>query len=221
MLFSNHHLSHASSCFYPSPYENASILTLDGVGEWTTTAIYEGNENKIKLREKIDFPHSLGLLYSSFTQYLGFKVNEDEYKVMGLAPYGEAKYKNKIFNELIRVNENGFYKLNMKYFNYETGLTMINEKFGNLFGQKQRNKDDPITKFHQDIACSIQKCIEEIIIKIVKYIKLKFKSENLCLAGGVALNCVANGRLYKENIFKNIWVQPAAGDAGGSLAQHN
>ena len=217
LLFSNHHLSHASSCFYPSPYENASILTLDGVGEWTTTAIYEGNENKIKLREKIDFPHSLGLLYSSFTQYLGFKVNDDEYKVMGLAPYGEAKYKNKIFNELIRVNENGFYKLNMKYFNYETGLTMINEKFGNLFGQKQRNKDDPITKFHQDIACSIQKCIEEIIIKIVKYIKLKFKSENLCLAGGVALNCVANGRLYKENIFKNIWIQPAAGDAGGSL----
>ena len=147
LLFLNHHLSHASSCFYPSPYENASILTLDGVGEWTTTAIYEGNENKIKLREKIDFPHSLGLLYSSFTQYLGFKVNEDEYKVMGLAPYGEAKYKNKIFNELIRVNENGFYKLNMKYFNYETGLTMINEKFGNLFGQKQRNKDDPILSF--------------------------------------------------------------------------
>ncbi len=217
LLFSNHHLSHAASCYYPSPFDEAVILTLDGVGEWTTTAIYQGKNNKINLKEKIDFPHSLGLLYSSFTQYLGFKVNEDEYKVMGLAPYGKPIYRDKILSNIIKVENNGFFKLNMKYFNYEAGLTMINKNFENLFGKRIRGKSEEIESFHKDIASSIQKVLEEIIIKIAKYMKEKYQNENLCLAGGVALNCVINGKLQKEKIFKNIWVQPAAGDAGGSL----
>jgi len=217
LLFSNHHLSHAASCYYPSPFDEAAILTLDGVGEWTTTAIYQAKNNKINLKEKIDFPHSLGLLYSSFTQYLGFKVNEDEYKVMGLAPYGKPIYRDKILSNIIKVENNGFFKLNMKYFNYEAGLTMINKNFENLFGKGIRGKSEVIESFHKDIASSIQKVLEEIIIKIAKYMKEKYQNENLCLAGGVALNCVINGKLQKEKIFKNIWVQPAAGDAGGSL----
>ena len=217
LLFSNHHLSHAASCYYPSPYNDAAILTLDGVGEWTTTAIYLADKNNITLKEKIDFPHSLGLLYSSFTQYLGFKVNEDEYKIMGLAPYGKPIYKEKILKNIVDVNENGFFKLNMKYFNYESGLTMINEEFENFFEKKTRNRIEPIEDFHKNMACSIQKVLEEIIIKIVNYIKRKYKKNNLCLAGGVALNCVVNGKLQDKKIFKNIWVQPAAGDAGGSL----
>ncbi len=217
LLFSNHHLSHAASCYYPSPFDEAAILTLDGVGEWTTTAIYQAKNNKINLKEKIDFPHSLGLLYSSFTQYLGFKVNEDEYKVMGLAPYGKPIYRDKILSNIIKVENNGFFKLNMKYFNYEAGLTMINKNFENLFGKRIRGKSEEIESFHKDIASSIQKVLEEIIIKIAKYMKEKYQNENLCLAGGVALNCVINGKLQKEKIFKNIWVQPAAGDAGGSL----
>jgi carbamoyltransferase len=217
LLFSNHHLSHAASCYYPSPFEDAAILTLDGVGEWTTTAIFLGEKNKITLKEKIDFPNSLGLLYSSFTQYLGFKVNEDEYKIMGLAPYGEPIYKDKIMSEIVEVHENGFFKLNMKYFNYESGLTMINKKFEDFFGKKTRKKNAPIENFHKDLAASIQKTLEEIIIKIAKYIKLKYQKNKLCLAGGVALNCVINGKLQDKKIFKDIWVQPAAGDAGGSL----
>ncbi len=217
LLFSNHHLSHASSAYYPSPFDDAAILTLDGVGEWTTTAIYLAEKNKILLKEKIDFPNSLGLLYSSFTQYLGFKVNEDEYKVMGLAPYGKPIYKEKILENMVEVFDNGFFKLNMKYFNYEIGLTMINKKFENYFQKKTRKKTEPIENFHKDIASSIQKVLEEIIIKMAKYIKKKYKKKNLCLAGGVALNCVANGKLQNDKIFKNIWIQPAAGDAGGSL----
>ncbi len=217
LLFSNHHLSHASSAYYPSPFDNAAILTLDGVGEWTTTAIYLAEKNKILLKEKIDFPNSLGLLYSSFTQYLGFKVNEDEYKVMGLAPYGKPIYKEKILENMVEVFDNGFFKLNMKYFNYEIGLTMINKKFENYFKKKTRKKNEPIENFHKNIASSIQKVLEEIIIKMAKYIRKKYKKENLCLAGGVALNCVVNGKLQNDKVFKNIWIQPAAGDAGGSL----
>ena len=217
LLFSNHHLSHASSAYYPSPFDNAAILTLDGVGEWTTTAIYLAEKNKILLKEKIDFPNSLGLLYSSFTQYLGFKVNEDEYKVMGLAPYGKPIYKEKILENMVEVFDNGFFKLNMKYFNYEIGLTMINKKFENYFKKKTRKKTEPIENFHKNIASSIQKVLEEIIIKMAKYIRKKYKKENLCLAGGVALNCVVNGKLQNDKVFKNIWIQPAAGDAGGSL----
>ena len=217
LLFSNHHLSHAASCYYPSPFDDAVILTLDGVGEWTTTAIYIAEKNKILLKEKIDFPNSLGLLYSSFTQYLGFKINEDEYKVMGLAPYGKPIYKEKIFSDMVKVKDNGFFELNMKYFNYETGLTMINKEFENFLGKKTRKKSEPIEKFHKNVAASIQAVLEEVIFKIVKYIKGKYQKENLCLAGGVALNCVVNGRLQNDKIFKNIWIQPAAGDAGGSL----
>ena len=195
------------------PFDDAVILTLDGVGEWTTTAIYLAEKNKITLKEKIDFPNSLGLLYSSFTQYLGFKINEDEYKVMGLAPYGKPIYKEKIFRDMVKVNNNGFFKLNMKYFNYETGLTMINKEFENFFGKKIRKKTEPIENFHKNVAASIQLSLEEIIFKIARYIKEKYKKENLCLAGGVALNCVANGKLQNDKIFKNIWIQPAAGDA--------
>ena len=218
LLFSEHHLSHAASAFYPSPFENAVILTLDGVGEWATTTVALGQKNKIDIIKEINFPHSIGLLYSAFTYYLGFKVNSGEYKVMGLAPYGIPKYKNKILNNLLDLKEDGSFRINMKYFNYATGLTMINNKFVDLFGQKIRSPEkDKLTQFHMDIAASIQSVIEYIILKIVKNLSLNYKFENLCLAGGVALNCVANGKILKEKFFKNIWIQPAAGDAGGSL----
>ena len=218
LLFSEHHLSHAASAFYPSPFENAIILTLDGVGEWATTTVALGQKNKIKILKEINFPHSIGLLYSAFTYYLGFKVNSGEYKVMGLAPYGTPKYKDKILNNLLDLKEDGSFRINMKYFNYATGLTMINNKFIDLFGQKIRSPEkDKLTQFHMDIAASIQSVIEYIILKIVKNLSLIYKFENLCLAGGVALNCVANGKILKEKFFKNIWIQPAAGDAGGSL----
>jgi carbamoyltransferase len=216
--FSEHHLSHAASAFYPSPFEEAAILTLDGVGEWATTTIAYGNNNKIKILEEIHFPHSLGLLYSAFTYYLGFKVNSGEYKVMGLAPYGEPKYKELIYKNLIEVKSDGSFKLNMNFFEFATGLKMTNRNFSKLFGNKVRASEiEQITQFHMDVASSIQVVVEEIIIKICKYIKKKLSINNLCLAGGVALNCVANGRILKEKIFDNIWVQPAAGDAGGSL----
>ena len=216
--FSEHHYSHAASAFFPSPYKEAIILTLDGVGEWATTTVAIGKENNIKILKEIHFPHSLGLLYSAFTYYTGFKVNGGEYKLMGLAPYGTPKYKDKILNHLINVKNDGSFKLNQKYFNYATGLTMTNSKFDELFGQKVRNsKNEEITQFHMDIAASIQKVTEDIVLKICKSIKDEYKISNLCLAGGVALNCVANGKIYEEKIFKNIWVQPAAGDAGGSL----
>ncbi|MDC0248021.1 carbamoyltransferase [Pelagibacteraceae bacterium] len=216
--FSEHHYSHAASAFFPSPYKEAIILTLDGVGEWATTTIALGNDNKINMLKEIHFPHSIGLLYSAFTYFLGFKVNSGEYKVMGLAPYGEPKYKDLIINKLIDLKEDGSFRLNMKYFNYATGLTMVNSKFEKLFGKKTRNPNtDLLNKFHMDIAASIQAVTEEIVIKITKSIARENKSKNLCLAGGVALNCVANGKILKNNIFKNIWIQPAAGDAGGSL----
>jgi len=218
LYFSEHHYSHAASAFYPSPFDKAIILTLDGVGEWATTTAAVGNGNEIKMLKEIHFPHSIGLLYSAFTYYTGFKVNSGEYKVMGLAPYGTPKYKDIILNEIIDLKNDGSFKLNMKYFNYATGLTMTNENFSNLFGQKVRDSNkDLLTQFHMDIAASIQVVIEEIILKLTKSLKKEIQIDNLCLAGGVALNCVSNGKILKENIFKNIWIQPAAGDAGGSL----
>ncbi len=216
--FSEHHYSHAASAFFPSPFEEAIILTLDGVGEWATTTVAIGKKNKLEIIKEIHFPHSLGLLYSAFTYYTGFKVNSGEYKLMGLAPYGKPIFKDIILNRLIDLKDDGSFKLDMKYFNYATGLTMTNNKFSKLFGHPVRNpKKDLLTQFHMDVAASIQSVTEEIILKITKNISFKYKIKNLCLAGGVALNCVANGKILKEKIFDNIWIQPAAGDAGGSL----
>ncbi len=216
--FSEHHYSHAASAFYPSPFKEAVILTLDGVGEWATTTLAIGKENKLEMIKEIHFPHSIGLLYSAFTYYIGFKVNSGEYKVMGLAPYGQPKYKDLIMKELIDLKDDGSFRLNMKYFNYATGLTMTNDKFSKLFGEKVRDpKKDLLTQFHMDIASSIQKVIEEIVLKLVLSIYKETRIKNLCMAGGVALNCVSNGKILKQNIFENIWLQPAAGDAGGSL----
>ena len=217
IFFSDHHLSHASSAFFPSPFEEAVIITADGVGEWATTTVAVGKGNTLNIKKEIHFPHSLGLLYSAFTYYTGFKVNSGEYKLMGLAPYGNPIYTDKI-KKLIDIKDDGTFRLDQKYFNYATGLTMTNDKFHNLFGQKHRNpKQDKITQFHMDIASSIQKVTEEIMIKLARSVHKEYKIDNLCLAGGVALNCVANGKILKEKIFKNIWIQPAAGDAGGSL----
>ena len=218
IFFSDHHLSHAASAFFPSPFEEAIVLTADGVGEWATTTVAIGKANKLEMKKEIHFPHSLGLLYSAFTYYTGFKVNSGEYKLMGLAPYGLPIYEDKIINNLIDIKEDGSFHLDQSYFNYATGLTMTNQKFDNLFGQKPRDsKKDRLTQFHMDIAASIQKVTEDIVIKIVKTLKEEFNIPNLCLAGGVALNCVINGKILKEKIFDNIWIQPAAGDAGGSL----
>ncbi len=217
IFFSDHHLSHAASAFFPSPFEEAIILTADGVGEWATTTVAVGKDNNLEIKKEIHFPHSLGLLYSAFTYYIGFKVNSGEYKLMGLAPYGKPIYVDKI-KQLIDIKNDGTFRLDQKYFNYATGLTMTNNKFNNLFNQKPRNPNkDKITKFHMDIAASIQKVTEEIMIKLTKAIRKEYNIKNLCLAGGVALNCVANGKILKEKIFDNIWIQPAAGDAGGSL----
>jgi len=217
IFFSEHHLSHAASAFFPSPFDEAVILTADGVGEWATTTVAIGKGNKLEIKKEIHFPHSLGLLYSAFTYYTGFKVNSGEYKLMGLAPYGKEIYVDKI-KKLIDIKDDGTFRLDQKYFNYATGLTMTNDKFNNLFESKPRNpQNEKITQFHMDIAASIQKVTEEIIIKLAKSIRNEYKLKNLCLAGGVALNCVANGKILQEKIFDNIWVQPAAGDAGGSL----
>jgi len=218
ILFSEHHFSHAASAFYPSPFNEAIILTADGVGEWATTTVAIGKDNKIEMIKEIEFPHSLGLLYSAFTYYTGFKVNGGEYKLMGLAPYGEPKFFKTIIDNLLDIKEDGSFRLDQSYFNYATGLTMTNDKFDKLFKNSRRdpNKED-INQFHMDIAASIQKVTEIIMLKITKYLRNEYKIENLCLAGGVALNCVANGKILKEKIFKNIWIQPAAGDAGGSL----
>ena len=216
--FSEHHYSHAASAFYPSPFEEAIILTLDGVGEWATTTVAIGKKNKLEMVKEIHFPHSLGLLYSAFTYYTGFKVNSGEYKLMGLAPYGKPKFKNLILDKLLDLKEDGSFKLNMKYFNYTTGLTMTNSNFSRLFGHAVRDPNkDLLSQFHMDIASSIQAVTEEIVIKMTKDISTKYKIKNLCLAGGVALNCVANGKIKKEKVFNKIWIQPAAGDAGGSL----
>ncbi len=216
--FSEHHYSHAASAFYPSPFKEAVVLTLDGVGEWATTTVAIGKDNNLEMIKEIHFPHSLGLLYSAFTYYTGFKVNSGEYKVMGLAPYGKPKYKDLIIKELMDLKEDGTFKLNMKFFNYATGLTMTNNKFSDLFGRPVRDpKKDLLEDFHMDIAASIQAVTEEIVIRLTKNIANEYKIKNLCLAGGVALNCVANGKILRDKIFENLWIQPAAGDAGGSL----
>ena len=217
IFFSDHHLSHASSAFFPSPFEEAVVLTADGVGEWATTTVAVGKRNSLEVKKEIHFPHSLGLLYSAFTYFVGFKVNSGEYKLMGLAPYGSPIYEEKI-KKLIDIKDDGTFRLDQKYFNYATGLTMTNDKFHKLFGAKPRNpENEEITNFHMDIAASIQKVTEEIMIKLAKGVRNEYGIKNLCLAGGVALNCVANGKILQEKIFDNIWIQPAAGDAGGSL----
>ena len=215
--FSEHHLSHAASAFFPSPYDEAIILTLDGVGEWATTTVSLGKKNKINILKEIHFPHSLGLLYSAFTYFLGFKVNSGEYKVMGLAPYGEPRFKDIILEKLIDVKEDGSFRLNMDYFNYATGLTMTNNKFAKLFNIKRREPENELSQIHIDIAASIQAVAEEIVLKITRFLSKEYNLQNLCMAGGVALNCVVNGKILKEGLFKNIWIQPASGDAGGAL----
>ena len=218
IYFSEHHMSHAASAFFPSPFKEAIILTADGVGEWATTTIAHGKDNQVEILEEIHFPHSLGLLYSAFTYYTGFKVNGGEYKLMGLAPYGQSIYENKIKENLVDIKDDGSFNLNQDYFNYATGLTMTNKKFDKLFGYPRRNpQKTELNKFYMDIASSIQSVTEEIMLKLTKNIKKKYNIKNLCLAGGVALNCVANGKILEQKIFDNIWVQPAAGDAGGSL----
>ena len=218
IYFAEHHLSHAASAFYPSSFEEAVVLTLDGVGEWATTTIGIGKKNNLEILKEIHFPHSVGLLYSAFTYYIGFKVNSGEYKLMGLAPYGTPKYKDTILNNLIDLKADGTFRLNMSYFNYATGLTMTNKKFSDLFGCPVRKPEkDLLTQFHMDIAASIQAVLEEIFLRLAKSLSSEYKIPNICLAGGVALNCVANGKLHRSGLFKNIWIQPAASDAGGAL----
>ncbi len=217
LFYPEHHQSHAASAFFPSPFERAAILTMDGVGEWATSSYGVGEGNKLTIHNEIRFPHSLGLLYSAFTYYTGFKVNSGEYKLMGLAPYGDPLYVDTIYKHLIDVKEDGSFRLNMSYFNYCTGFTMTNEKFEQLFGRAPRKPESAITKLDMDLARSIQVVTEEIVLKIGKHIYKETGEKNLCLAGGVALNCVSNGRLYREGPFERIWIQPAAGDAGGAL----
>ena len=217
LLFSEHHLSHAASAFFPSPFKDAAVLTMDGVGEWVTTSTSIGRGNTLETLNEIHFPHSLGLLYSAFTYYTGFKVNSGEYKVMGLAPYGIPKYADIIRDNLINISDDGSFSLNMQYFNYCTGLTMTNSKFAELFGAPARGFDDELTQREMDLAASVQKIVEEVMLKISRNIRKETGERNLCLAGGVALNCVANGVLHRENIFDNIWIQPAAGDSGGAV----
>ncbi len=218
LLFSEHHLSHAASAFYPSPFDKAVVLTMDGVGEWASTSVSVGNGKDLQITKEIHFPHSLGLLYSAMTYYTGFKVNSGEYKIMGLAPYGEPKYADLIMDNLIDVKEDGSFRLNQDYFDYATGLTMTNKKFDELFGGPARTSETQITQREMDLAASVQVVTEEVVRRIVKNLKAEHPDiDNLCLAGGVALNCVANGKILKEGYFKNIWIQPAAGDAGGSL----
>ncbi|BAE48839.1 carbamoyltransferase family protein [Paramagnetospirillum magneticum] len=218
LLFAEHHLSHAASAFFPSPFEDAAVLTMDGVGEWTTTSLAMGSGNRLEIHKELHFPHSLGLLYSAFTYYTGFKVNSGEYKLMGLAPYGEPKYTSLILDNLIDLKEDGSFRLDQSYFDYCTGLHMTNQRFSALFGQPVRKADkDPLTQFHMDIAASIQEVTEIVVSKLCHGIKKETGARNLCLAGGVALNCVSNGKVLREGIFDNIWIQPAAGDAGGAL----
>ncbi len=217
LLFAEHHQSHAASAFYPSPFEEAIVLTMDGVGEWATTSVSVGRGNKLEMVREIHFPHSLGLLYSAFTYYTGFKVNSGEYKVMGLAPYGEPKYAERILEHLIDVKQDGSFRLDMRYFNYAGGLTMTSKRFDDLFGAPPRAPEEPLTQFHMDLAASIQKVTEEVVLRITRSLAEEYGIRNLCLAGGVALNCVANGHVLREKCFENIWIQPAAGDAGGSL----
>jgi carbamoyltransferase len=217
LLFSEHHLSHAASAFYPSPFERAAILTLDGVGEWTTTAAAIGDGSRIELLKEMQFPHSLGLLYSAFTYYTGFKVNSGEYKLMGLAPYGEPVLADKILEHLIYLKSDGSFQLNQSYFNYMTGFTMTNQRFADLFGAPARDPRDRLTTFHMNVAASIQAVTEEIVMRLTRSLAVETREPNLCLAGGVALNCVANGKVLRDGRFKHSWVQPAAGDAGGAV----
>lgn len=217
LKFSEHHLSHAASAFYPSPFDEAIVLTLDGVGEWVTTSMAIGRGNKLEVVKEIHFPHSLGLLYSAFTYYTGFRVNSGEYKVMGLAPYGEPRFKDLILEHIIDVKEDGSYRLDQSYFNYCTGLTMTNKKFAKLFGRPARVPEDELEQFHMDIAASVQAVTEEIVLKLAKSLSAETGIKNICLAGGVALNCVANGKLQRSGLFDGVWIQPAAGDAGGAL----
>ena len=218
IYFSEHHLSHAASAFYPSPFKEAIVLTADGVGEWGTTTVAIGKENELEILKEIQFPHSLGLLYSAFTYYTGFKVNSGEYKLMGLAPYGEPKYKKLIIDNLIDIKDDGSFKLDQSFFEYSTGLKMTSKRFSKLFGNKPRNPEkEKLTQFHMDIASSIQEVTEDIMLRITNSLANEYNIKNLCLAGGVALNCVANGKILRSGKFKNIWIQPAAGDAGGSL----
>ncbi len=217
LLFSEHHLSHAASAFYPSPFKSAAVLTLDGVGEWTTSSLAVGKDSDLQVINEIFFPHSLGLLYSAFTYYTGFKVNSGEYKIMGLAPYGKPRYADLIRENLITVANDGSFHLDMSYFDFATGLTMTNKKFNELFGGPPRTSNMDLTQREMDLAASVQKVTEDIVIKLAKGIANETGEKNLCLAGGVALNCVANGVLLREKIFDNIWIQPAAGDAGGAL----
>jgi len=217
LLFTDHHQSHAASAFFASPFEEAAVLTLDGVGEWMTTSSGIGKGNKLDITREINFPHSIGLLYSAFTYYTGFKVNSGEYKVMGLAPYGEPKYLDKIFDHLVDLKADGSYRLDLRYFNYCTGLTMTTERFHDLFGGAPRKPEEWINQRHMDLAASIQKATEEIVLRLSRSMAKETGSANLCLAGGVALNCVANGKILRDSSFKSIWIQPAAGDAGGAL----
>jgi carbamoyltransferase len=218
LLFSEHHLSHAASAFYPSPFEEAAVLTMDGVGEWSATSLALGRGKDLKVLKEMHFPHSIGLLYSAFTYYLGFKVNSGEYKVMGLAPYGEPKYAQKILDTVVDLKGDGSFRLDQKYFDYCTGLTMTNGAFSRLFGQPVRNPDaDLLTQFHMDMAASIQAVTEEVVLRLARSVRAETGQRRLCLAGGVALNCVANGKILREGIFEELWVQPASGDAGGAL----
>ena len=218
LMFGEHHFSHAASAFYVSPFEEAVVLTLDGVGEWATTTVAIGKGHELNIVKEIHFPHSLGLLYSAFTYYTGFRVNSGEYKVMGLAPYGKSKYKDLILNKLIDLKEDGSFRLDQSYFNYAAGLTMVNQKFADLFGEPIRRPDtDKLTQFHMDIAASVQAVTEEIVLTMTRSLAKEYNISNLCMAGGVALNCVANGKILRDKAFKDIWIQPASGDAGGAL----
>ncbi len=217
LLFSEHHLSHAASAFFPSPFEDAVVLTMDGVGEWATTSVALGHGNRLEVRKEIHFPHSLGLLYSAFTYYTGFKVNSGEYKVMGLAPYGVPRYAGVILERLLDLKADGSFRMDMAYFDYCTGLTMTNDRFHALFGGPPRRPDEPLTQRHMDLAASVQAVTEEAVLRLTRALRDEYGMANLCLAGGVALNCVANGRVLRDGRFENIWIQPAAGDAGGAL----
>ncbi|MDP3160506.1 MAG: carbamoyltransferase N-terminal domain-containing protein, partial [Reyranella sp.] len=217
LLFGEHHQSHAASAFFPSPFEEAAVLTMDGVGEWATTSLGYGKGNSLEMLKELHFPHSLGLLYSAFTYYTGFKVNSGEYKVMGLAPYGEPRFKDLILDKIVDLKEDGTFRLDQSYFDYCTGLRMTNDKFADVFGIKTRKPEEELTQIHMDLAASVQAVTEEIVLRLGRSVRKETGAKNICLAGGVALNCVANGKLLRENIFDNIWVQPAAGDAGGAV----
>ena len=217
LLFTEHHQSHAASAFFPSPFEQAAVLCMDGVGEWATTSVWFGEGNTLRAEWEINFPHSLGLLYSAFTYFAGFKVNSGEYKLMGLAPYGEPKYTELILDKLLSLKEDGTFRMDMRYFNYANGLTMTNRHFAALFGGPPRRPESPVTQREMDIAASIQEVTEEVVLRLGRTVHRELGADYLCLAGGVALNCVANGRLLREGPFKDIWIQPAAGDAGGAV----